>query len=416
MFNKSKHTKRKKSRRKVRLEKLHSRQMMAADAGFDLPVETAALAPSASASAEVQNNPTLNAPDAQISSNGGVLTIRGGSRIDRFDDVRVYLSGRDGVTRIAIEVNTRANNTELLATQTFEFLPLEIREIKFYGYQGNDKFKNETFVRSTVDGGDGDDYLVGGTNVDRIVGGAGNDTIFGEPSRSRFGSSDHLSGGSGNDSIIGFAGNDTIFGGHGDDSLSGGAGHDRIYGDYGVRDTPWDGRDVIKGGTGHDILYGGGGNDIVNGNDGNDQLSGQSGDDAMVGGKGDDTIFGGRGNDLIEGDEFASDFGNDRLFGGSGNDRIRGQNGNDYLWGGSGRDIMNGGDGDDELYGGTGRDSLYGGKGRDLLDAGRDMSADTLDGGAGSDRLIRYSSRRLPFSLDQLHGLEAIDRVITKLF
>ena len=94
-------------------------------------------------------------------------------------------------------------------------------------------------------------------------------------------------------------------------------------------------------------------------------------------------------------------------------DHIMGGTGNDTLYGGEGNGTVKG---DDELYGGTGRDTLYGGRGRDLLDAGRDMSSDVLDGGAGSDRLIRYRSPLVRFSFDHIRNAEAIDRVITRLF
>jgi Ca2+-binding RTX toxin-like protein len=67
-------------------------------------------------------------------------------------------------------------------------------------------------------------------------------------------------------SVDGGAGNDVIIGDSGDQTLSGGSGDDIIWGRGGV--------DVINGGTGDDIIRGGAGDDILTGGSGNDLIDG----------------------------------------------------------------------------------------------------------------------------------------------
>ena len=82
-----------------------------------------------------------------------------------------------------------------------------------------------------------------------------------------------------------------------------------------------------------DELYGFGGNDILYGAAGNDYLAGYEGEDVLFSGDGDDELFGGDGNDVLDG--------------GSGNDTLEGDIGNDTLIGGSGNDVLDGGSGID---------------------------------------------------------------------
>lgn len=109
-----------------------------------------------------------------------------------------------------------------------------------------------------------------------IDGGAGNDSIIGS---------------SLNDSISGGGGNDTIKGGDGNDTLNGGTGNDQLYGDAG--------NDLLLGGAGNDYLSGGAGNDSLSGGAGNDSLDGGAGHDTLNGGAGADTIKKGTDGDVI---------------------------------------------------------------------------------------------------------------------
>ena len=78
-----------------------------------------------------------------------------------------------------------------------------------------------------VDGGAGNDLLMGDEGDDLIDGGAGNDTLFGgDDDDTLIGGDgdDQLTGGEGKDKISGGAGKDTIFGGTDGDTVDGGAG------------------------------------------------------------------------------------------------------------------------------------------------------------------------------------------------
>jgi Ca2+-binding RTX toxin-like protein len=110
---------------------------------------------------------------------------------------------------------------------------------------------------------------------------------------------------------------------------------------------------------------------LVNGGIGSDLLIGGSGDDTLIGGRGNDTLQGNAGNDYLRGDSDS-----DTLQGGDGNDTLNGGDGDDFMQGGDGNDIVTGGNGADIMLGQNGDDSLY----------SRDSSADTLDGGNGTDR------------------------------
>ena len=82
-----------------------------------------------------------------------------------------------------------------------------------------------------MDGGEGNDSLDGGSGNDVVLGGDGRDKI---------------KGGSGNDVIDGGNGNDTINAGSGDDTIDGGSGVDRFF--LGAGD------DVASGGAGADTF------------------------------------------------------------------------------------------------------------------------------------------------------------------
>ena len=157
-----------------------------------------------------------------------------------------------------------------------------------------------------------------------INGGAGDDTIIGSTV------------GAMGDSIDGGPGNDSIDGSRGDDSISGGDGNDTIDGG--------DGSDMLNGNAGDDSLLGGNDADTLNGGDGNDVEDGKDGDDSVSGGLGNDTLHGGAGNDSVMGDA-----GNDNATGDDGNDQVRGGSGNDTIDGGVGTDTVFGDDGDDVL-------------------------------------------------------------------
>jgi hypothetical protein len=96
-----------------------------------------------------------------------------------------------------------------------------------------------------------------------------------------------VDGGNGNDFVLGGAGNDTLFGGNGQDELRGGGGTDLLIGD--------NGNDLADGGAGTDTEI------LGNGADEALWVPGE-GSDAVIGGNGDDTL----GFDGSAGDEVMS--------------------------------------------------------------------------------------------------------------
>ncbi|MEN9499048.1 MAG: hypothetical protein RIS83_867, partial [Pseudomonadota bacterium] len=87
-----------------------------------------------------------------------------------------------------------------------------------------------------------------------------------------------LNGGPGNDTLIGDEGNDTIDGGDGNDIIAAYGGNDSILGGNDA--------DMIDGGNGGDTIYGGAGNDLIQGGNGDDRLYGEAGNDTIDAGAG----------------------------------------------------------------------------------------------------------------------------------
>ncbi|SEE21324.1 calcium-binding protein [Pseudomonas migulae] len=312
------------------------------------------------------------------------------------------------------------------------------------------------------------DVLIGLGGSDRLFGKAGNDRLFGEKQatikkaitggavRGRASRGDWLDGGLGDDLLVGSSSRDVLLGGTGGDTLVGGAGDDNLSGDgmtgglldswefkrvelpFGKDGSSWHpglsdaststavegGNDILYGQGGHDFMTAGGGDDFLDGGTGNDVMGGDQGNDTLLGGNDDDILFGdnhdsagglksrSHGNDLLDGgdgnDELYGNGGSDVLYGGLGNDDLKGDDaelqglegdaahyfGSDFLDGGAGNDTLRGGGADDSLYGGAGNDNLSGDylthpvnyHGNDFLDGG--IGDDTLIGMGGSDTLI----------------------------
>lgn len=276
-----------------------------------------------------------------------------------------------------------------------------------------------------VDGGAGDDTLVGGDSHDVLRGGTGADLILGGDG------ADTLAGGSGADSLAGGAGFDTALY---DDALRGvavdlaagtatvtGGGTDALATIEAV--VSGDGADTLRGDGGANDLRSRGGDDLLNGRGGNDTLDGGAGRDTLNGGAGSDTVryashVRGMTIDLAHGTATATGTAAltdtlvsiENAIGGQGNDHLLGSSLGQALDGGLGADTVAGAGGDDTLTGGLGNDLVQGGDGNDQIlgarviypetaatdpqgsdrffDALVDDGRDTLDGGAGSDTLV----------------------------
>lgn len=191
----------------------------------------------------------------------------------------------------------------------------------------------------TLDGGAGDDRLVGSWGSDTIIGGEGVDTLDFSGAASKV-DVDLLKGTVSRD---GHGGRDTVMG---VENLIGSAFADRLIGDAGAnRIDGGDGADRISGGDGDDELLGGGGDDHIDGDDG---------DDWVWAGEGDDMVKGGMGDDVIHGAD-----GGDRLWGEDGDDQMYGEDDDDSMWGGDGDDLLVGGGGVDKLIDPQGDNQLF---------------------------------------------------------
>ena len=281
-------------------------------------------------------------------------------------------------------------------------------------------------LKTTLDGGDGNDFLQGDDLIaSTLIGGAGDDTYY--IYRSADTLVEHADGGYDTvyttvdlrlaDNIeavyafvpgdmhgfhiIGNAQDNYISGNQGDDKLEGGAGKDTLYGD--------DGNDTLNGGKDDDFLTGG---------HGNDSLDGGAGADTMYGGAGDDVYIVDSLGDVVSEQTVAGtdDGGNDRVLSsvsftlgafvesltltgsgainGTGNDlqnNIYGNGADNVLTGNGGNDKIKGGAGNDTLIGGTGNDWLEGGTGADkfVFSAAAANGADRIqDFVHGVDKLV----------------------------
>lgn len=104
-----------------------------------------------------------------------------------------------------------------------------------------------------LDGGGGNDRIIGTPESDVLIGGTGKDTIDADPSGIDYGLGDRIYGGPGNDRLRGGAGPDRLYGGFGDDELLGARGTDP----FPTYKLPFDYGDVLQGGPGNDVLDGG---------------------------------------------------------------------------------------------------------------------------------------------------------------
>ncbi len=209
-----------------------------------------------------------------------------------------------------------------------------------------------------VNGGSGDDTMIGNGSVNAFEGNGGNDTFDGGASL------DNINGGDGNDTFDGGAGSDYLNGGSGTDTFSvasrstnftatlNGANSDNE-GNFGFEN--------LTGGGGNDTLTGDGNANVIAGGDGNDTLQGLAGNDTLTGGNGADTVSYsqatagvtvslattsaqntvGAGTDTITSTEnlSGSDY-NDVLTGNTGNNTITGLLGVDTVSAGSGSDSI----------------------------------------------------------------------------
>ncbi|WP_114766799.1 calcium-binding protein [Vibrio rhodolitus] len=289
------------------------------------------------------------------------------------------------------------------------------------------KSSNSSGGSDTIYGGDGDDKIIAGSGADKIYGESGNDSIIADLGEIGLGASNIIFAEAtgtvgGNDKIEGGFGQDIILGGAGSDNIDGGDGLDVLIGDNGYVDGADAGtlgefvseatefssavtntQDTITGGAGRDLIFGGAGNDILDGGQGSDIILGdhgkviretafsaayksvssvhsnQDGDDTIDAAGGSNTVIGGSGADTITASpQSAQDaVGNNILVGDHADIQPAGttigdnpvadivstyieKGDNDNITASSAIDVIIGGKGDDTLSAGDGNDLIIG--------------------------------------------------------
>ena len=224
----------------------------------------------------------------------------------------------------------------------FRFKPA-LASTSCWGGAGNDHIwvVEGSRCSNTIDGGTGNDVLVGGDTADLIFGGKGNDYI-------RISGQDVTSG---RDTVYGGAGDDTIRSAPGDALIFGGSGNDRIY--------------VFRDVT----VYGANGNDtfLLSGAGGPAMLSGGAGDDTFDGSVGGNvTLDGGTGYDTLH---MKNNFYSDADITGIERFRI------DHVWTGT-------------VYAPADCWTSIGDGAGTIIESSKPGSRETLEGGAGHDTLV----------------------------
>lgn len=146
---------------------------------------------------------------------------------------------------------------------------------------------------ATLDGGGGNDSLIGGPGTMRFTGGAGDDILTGGPGTNRLVESGDVN----------FILTDTSLTGLGTDvlanfpqaNLAGGAGNNVI------NAAAFSGRVTLAGGAGNDTLTGGASDDSLVGGPGNDRLNGGGGTNTLITKAGTDTLIGLAGTATVSG-------------------------------------------------------------------------------------------------------------------
>jgi Ca2+-binding RTX toxin-like protein len=301
------------------------------------------------------------------------------------------------------------------------------------GNGGDDSFSATgnlaPLIATTVDGGDGNDTLLGTNGIDLLLGGAGTDFVDGQQANdvAFLGSEDDTfqwDPGDGSDVVEGQAGTDTLlFNGSAanenfDVSANGSRG--RLFRDvaaitmdtndvetFDIRALSGADNVVVNDLSGTDITSvktdlaaSGGGDDAqadtvtVNGTEGDDvtAVNGQSALLQVVGGPATVSVTGATpANDSVVVSQLAGDDVVDASAVAAGSTPLvlNGDAGDDVLIGGDGNDTINGGEGDDVLLGGPGQDVLDGGPGDNVVIQGEDVARGTVAG----DEWLRTHAR-----------------------
>ncbi|MSU60792.1 MAG: LEPR-XLL domain-containing protein [Pedosphaera sp.] len=355
------------------------------------------------------NDNTLNAStfsgEVRLDGRGGNDIIVGGTGKNFLTggagDDTITASGVDTITEQRDASFILSNSQLKIGGETDTYTGV-IERVELTGGDGDNTLDASAFTTGTVklDGGAGDDSLLGTSGADTLIGGAGDD---------------NLAGGAGDDTYI-FNADTSLFTTFGDgitelnsggtDTLDfSGTLHVGVTVDLGTTNVQavnsnlelaLSGAGVIenlKGGRGNDTLIG---NALVNkieGLQGVDVLTGRTGNDILDGGSGVDRVLEERNLSMVLTDASLT-------FGGGETDAlvsieaatlIGGVSDNSLNAGGfTGSATLDGRGGDDFLLGGVGADTLIGGANNDILSGGNgdDTYVFDADFAIGSDSVF----------------------------
>ena len=208
----------------------------------------------------------------------------------------LYVIGTDGRDKVSVKFKSWHNgNADQVRVKTKfagqgvsiqYFAAADIDKIEIHLCDGNDAARisgrdigaGPWYESSRIDGGDGNDWILGGVGDDIIVGGDGNDFIRGGAG------DDVISGGEGNDYLFGRSGDDILIGGNGSDLLFGNAGDDLLIAGTTDNDSDFDSLDLaIEAWTTGDLA-----NTLAELGD----LHADCDWDLLIGGAGSDAVFG----------------------------------------------------------------------------------------------------------------------------
>lgn len=181
-----------------------------------------------------------------------------------------------------------------------------------FATQWNDVLIGDNRAHSYLNGGDGDDLIIGRGDGDNFHGGQGNDTLDGSE-----GINDNANYNTGQEFTGVNVNLDTGI------ATDGQGGTDTLIGIEGVNGSVFD--DVLVGNASPNFITGAQGNDSLEGGDGNDNLHGDDGNDVLDAGLGNDWLSGGAGDDLFvfnDADTSAWDHVDDFIAGAGSGDRL----------------------------------------------------------------------------------------------
>jgi Ca2+-binding RTX toxin-like protein len=298
---------------------------------------------------------------------GGFDTLSGGQG----DDVYYLVEAGDVITELAGE------GLDTVYTQVNLLMSANLEQAVVYGVattvtgnsNNNNLFGNNSGLSLTLDGGAGDDWIIGSNFSDTLLGGENNDILQG------LGGTNTMSGGTGDDQYFSTSASDVI-------TELAGEGRDTLYANYNIT--------ALAANVEQLVSYGGAtignGNGLANTLYGNNNSVGMS----LDGGTGDDLIFG-------------SDY-DDTLIGGLNNDTLLGLDGNDFYSyttaGNMGADLIIGFDAD--AAGGQDIIALSG-MGYTAASLGSNISIAT----SGADTLVSFTSGNLDGTSIRIAGIAA---------